>query len=265
MPERRLDLHMHSDRSDGRYPAEEVLRRASLGGLDVIALADHDLPAVLAAGDHVVEGRTVRVLAAAEVSGNHDGREFHLLVYFPGKMPEDFSAFLRHRAALRAKRYDDAISILGVPLPPSDAEAQSGARSLTRHHLFRALMATGTVTEQEAWRKLGGSTVVPLIDLTFLDAIRTARAAGAYTSWAHPSLADAQRHVATFAAAGLQALEGIRPTLDRSARNGLKKLAKKHHLALTGGSDWHGWWQGELGQFAFTGEFADSFSAQLGL
>lgn len=265
MPEIRYDLHMHSDRSDGKYPALEVLRRAAANGLDIIALSDHDLPPVLAPGMHEVEGRSIRVLASAEVSGNHDGREFHLLVYFPGEMPANYQAFLRHRAELRAQRYDDAVATLGLPLPLADADARRGARALTRHHLYRALMETGSVTEQEAWRKLSGSKVVPLIDLTYVEAIRTARAAGAYTSWAHPSLADAQKHVATFAKAGLQALEGVRPTLDRPTRNGLKKLAKKHGLAITGGSDWHGWWQGDLGQFAFTGDFATAFSAQLGL
>src|SRR5256885_178306 len=76
----RVDLHMHTDRSDGRYPPEEVLARAVARRLDVIAVTDHDLPNVIAAGTHAVAGRTIRVIAAVELSGNHAGREFHLLV-----------------------------------------------------------------------------------------------------------------------------------------------------------------------------------------
>lgn len=231
---------MHTDRSDGRYPAEYVLEQAFKARLDVIAVADHDLPNVLSPGVHEQKGRTLRVLAAAEVSGSHAGKEFHLLAYFPDRMPDDFAAFLRERARSRAERYDTAVRRLALPdLSLADAEAREGQRSLTRHHLYRALREGGHVRDaREGFAKIGGATVVPLIDIAFVDAIRAARAAGAFTSWAHPSFDDASAHVATFAAEGLQALEGVRPGLDRRTRNGLRGLAERHRMLITGGSDW---------------------------
>ena len=261
----RVDLHMHTDLSDGRFPPAEVLARAAAGRLDVIAISDHDLPNAVPAGAHLVDGRTVRVLAAVELSGNHAGREFHLLVYFPGPMPDVFRDFLRARARLRADRYDSAVARLALPgLPLADTAAREGERSITRHHLYHALLAAGHVRDMhDGYRLIGGSAVVPLIDLPFVDAIRAARAAGGFTSWAHPSLVDAQAWTPAFAAAGLQALEGVRPNLDRRTRNGLKSLADTHGLLLTGGSDWHGWRDTPLGTFAFTGERARDFVAQL--
>ena len=86
----RLDLHIHSNHSDGRYPPEEVLRRASVGGIDVLPLTDHDQPPALKAGPQVVAGRTIRVLHGVEVSAMSGDEELHLLVYFPGEMPEEF-------------------------------------------------------------------------------------------------------------------------------------------------------------------------------
>ena len=38
----RADLHVHSSASDGTDPPAEVMRRAALAGLDVVALTDHD-------------------------------------------------------------------------------------------------------------------------------------------------------------------------------------------------------------------------------
>ncbi|MFZ5482473.1 MAG: PHP domain-containing protein [Myxococcota bacterium] len=256
---------MHTDRSDGRYAPDEVLRRCAKGRLDLVAVSDHDLPNALPPGVHELEGHRVRVLAAAEVSGNHAGREFHLLVYFPGEMPEAYRAFLRGRAALRADRYDAAVDRLGfADVPRADDAARAGDRSLTRYHLYRALRDTGHVKDaREGFRLLGGDAIVPLIDLPFVEAIRLARAAGGLTSWAHPSLDDAQLYAKTFVAAGLQGLEGVRPSLDRRTRNGLKTLAQKHGLLLTGGSDWHGWDGGELGRFAVTGERARAFARTL--
>ncbi|MDP2314148.1 MAG: hypothetical protein Q8P41_14695 [Pseudomonadota bacterium] len=261
----RIDLHMHTDRSDGRFPPDDVLGRAFAGKLDAIAVADHDLPNVIPAGVHQRDGRELRLIAAAELSGSHAGRELHLLVYFPGDMPQAFRDFLRDRARIRADRYDAAVAKLGfADLAIADDSARSGERSLTRHHLFHALKAGGHVRDmREGFTLLGGSGVVPLIELPFVDAIRAARAAGGLTSWAHPSLVDAQAWTATFVAAGLQGLEGVRPHIDRRTRNGLKVLADQHGLLLTGGSDWHGWHESPLGTFAVTGERAREFIERL--
>lgn len=260
----RIDLHMHTSRSDGKLPPEELLAQALRGKLDLVAVADHDLPNVLTAGVHSDGRHSLRVVAAAELSGSHAGREFHLLVYFPGEMPAEFRAFLEGRARARAVRYDAAVVRLGGDLPPADADAHAGQRSLTRNHLYAALKASGRVRDaREGYGLLAGSDIVPLIDLTFIEAIAIARAAGGVTSWAHPSLNDAQAHTATFVAAGLEALEGVRPHLDRRTRNGLKNLADKHELLLTGGSDWHGWNEPPLGTFAVTGERARAFVARL--
>ena len=64
----RVDLHMHSDRSDGRYAPEEVLRRCAAARLDVIALTDHDLPAALPVGPVEQDGRRLIVVHGTEVS-----------------------------------------------------------------------------------------------------------------------------------------------------------------------------------------------------
>jgi predicted metal-dependent phosphoesterase TrpH len=241
-----------------------VLARAFRGGLDVLALSDHDLPPSLRAGLHEADGRTLRVLAAAEVSGNHDGREFHLCVYFPGDMPPDFARWLRGRARERAARYDEAVARIGAPLPAAGADAHAGERSLTRYHLAAALLESGHCrNHQQAFDVLGGSRNVPLITLPFVEAIRTAREAGAFTSWAHPAAADAQRYAAIFARAGLHGVEVYRPHVDRTHVRTVRRLCKTHGMLPMGGSDWHGWWQGELGDFAIPPEVAGEFLGRL--
>ncbi len=257
-----LDLHVHSDRSDGKYPAAEVMRRASAGGIDVLAIADHDLDPVLQPGIVEIDGRPLRIIAAAEVSGAHEGKELHLLVYFRGSPPPEASAFLRDRTRARAVRFDAAAERLGLP-DQADAEAHAGVRSLTRFHLAAALATSGKVRRpSDAFRHLG-SDVVPLIDVAFVEVIRLARLWGAIPSWAHPSLADANAFLGTFAAAGLLGVEAARPGMDRPTRNGLRRLAKRFDLLITGGSDFHGWWPGDLGDFRFADEHAERFLQRL--
>ncbi|MEZ4235309.1 MAG: hypothetical protein R3F59_03950 [Myxococcota bacterium] len=240
----RFDLHLHSLRSDGRYAPEAVLERCARAGLDVVALTDHDLAVDVAPGPREVAGRTLTVLGGAEISGVHERRELHLLVYFPGEVPAAFRAFCAEQCRARAARYAAAVASLALPgLALPDDDALRGDAALTRHHLARALVAQGHVgTVREAFaRYLGeGFGHVPPITLPFLEAIRFARAQGGVTSWAHPPLGLLD-WLPTFVAAGLQGIEALRPNLNSDARHRYRSAARRHGLVLTGGSDWHGW------------------------
>lgn len=238
-PNTAFDLHLHTSASDGRYPLDEVLRRCAEGGLKVVAITDHDLPVNHRSGPVQVGEHTLYVIAGAEISGVHDGREYHLLVYFPREVPADFVAFCRRQCDERAGRFSATFRALGV-----EAEPPAEARALTRLHMARSLVGAGVVgsTGEAFVRFLGDSRGhVPPLSLPFVEAIRVARAAGGLTSWAHPPKSAVEAYLPTFVEAGLQGLELARPRLKGSERKALGKLAKRHGLYITGGSDWHGW------------------------
>lgn len=236
---------MHSLRSDGRFAPDEVLERCARGGLDVIALTDHDLVNDFAPGPVTIGGRALHLIAAAEISGMHEGREQHLLVYFPGEVPPAFRAFCQEQCRLRAVRYEEAVRRLNLSgLAPADDDARRGDVSLTRHHLARQLVGSGHVANlREAFQRFLGEShgLVPSIALPFLDAIRIAREHGGITSWAHPPAALLDGCLPAFAAAGLQGVEALRPHLTSDERRRIRERARRHGLVLTGGSDWHGW------------------------
>lgn len=253
LPRARLDLHMHSVRSDGKHSPEAVLAAAAAGGLDAIALTDHDLPPSLPPGRQQVGPRSVVVIHGVEISAMHAGRELHLLAYFPGEMPASFQDFCVRRARSRAQRYATAIANMGLAgVTEPDAAAWEGQRSLTRYHLAKALVEAGhCATLTDAFRGWVGEDLgyVPALDLDFVDAIAAVREAGGFSSWAHPDLEQAQAWTGIFAAAGLNALEAHRPSIGKGIRDTLARLAFKHRLGVTGGSDWHGW-HGSLGAFS---------------
>ena len=251
---RRFDLHLHTNRSDGRYEPDDVLARCARSKLDVVALTDHDLAAPIAPGPHEIDGHTVHVIAGAEVSGQHDGREFHLLVYFRDEVPEGFRAFCRQQMQGRAERYEQAVRSLDLPgLDGPDDAARRGERSITRLHLAKAVVEAGHAKHlRDAFHTFRQTDAVPRIALPFTEAIRIAREHGGITSWAHPPVRFVKEYLDTIRAAGLQGLEAHRPRVSTKDRRTLKKLAKRHGLVLTGGSDWHGWNGHELGLFHVT-------------
>lgn len=268
-PDTRFDLHLHTDRSDGRFPPEDVLERCARGGLDAVAITDHDLGPPLDPGRHVVAGRPIHLLGAAEISGMHDGREHHLLVYFAAAIPDAFRAFCTAQCQERAGRYEKTVQRLGLAgLPPPSDAARRGDLSLTRLHLAHHLVAAGHATSvRDAFARLLSERHgnVPPFDLPFTDAIRVARSHGGITSWAHPARADAERYTETFAAAGLQGMEVFRPSVDAEMRRVLRRIATRHGLLLTGGSDWHGWTdEQQLGLFRVTGREIEAFVKLIG-
>ena len=266
----RFDLHMHSDRSDGLLSPDDLLRRCAEGGLDVVALTDHDSVPALRPGPWRLAGRTIHVVHAAEVSGVHDGREYHLLVYFPGTVPPGFADLLRQLSAARAERYAQAASQLGLDgVPPPDDAARRGDRALTRVHLSRALVDAGHARNlEDAFQRFTGNRTgnVPLVTLDYREAIGLAREAGGLTSWAHPPLEAVRAYLPAFVHAGLQGLEACRPSLRGSDRSTLHRLAHKHGLLVTGGSDYHGFpGQRPPGQWSFPLREALPFARAMGL
>lgn len=259
-----FDLHLHSSRSDGRYAPEEVLEKAVEGGLEVIALTDHDLIGAVDPGVHAFGSRSLRVISGTELSGTHDGREYHLLVYFPGDPPPGFVAFCEQQIKARSERFDAAVHNIALPDLPTAAEAASspdGEVALTRLHLAHALVEAGHAEDVgDAFAQYAHSRNVPRIEVPFVDCIRIARDFGGVTSWAHPPREAANRYLETFVEAGLQGLEGMRPAMKRQDRNYFRKAARRHHLFLTGGSDWHGWRSARrLGLFRLRGTQIDGF------
>lgn len=258
----RFDLHLHTNASDGRYDLEEVLRRCARGGLDWIAITDHDLGCGLEPGERQVGDRVIRVLPGAEISGVHEGSEYHLLCYFPNGVPAAFHAFCREQCADREVRYEAALQVLGLDGRPEEAIA------LTRLHLAHALVEAGVVRDRgQAFREYLSDQhgLVPKMRLSFVQAIQTARQHGAITSWAHPPRGAVEKYLATFVEAGLQGLEALRPTIPGGERRYVRREARRHGLFLTGGSDWHGWRGFSPGLFRVTareiGDFVDTLLA----
>lgn len=254
-PGTRFDLHLHTSASDGRYGLDEVLRRCARGGLDWVAITDHDLGLQLQPGEIEVEGRRIHVLPGAEISGVHEGVEYHLLCYFPKGIPEAFHQFCEAQCEARRVRFDGALEALGLQGRPEEAKA------LTRLHLAHKLVEAGVVADRgEAFSRFLGRShgLVPPLALPFVDAIRIAREHGAITSWAHPPRDAVDKHLTTFAEAGLQGLEVLRPFISGSERRHLRKRARRLGMFVTGGSDWHGWRGHSPGLFRVTAaELAD--------
>lgn len=248
----RIDLHTHSQASDGTDTPAELVRNAAAAGLDVVALTDHDSTrghaeaiAALPAGLTLVTG--------AELSCRLDGIGVHMLAYlFDPEEPE----FLRERELVRDDRVPRARSMvrklqeLGVPITWDQVARIAGDASLGRPHVATALVELGVVeTVSDAftadWLADGGRAYAEKHELDPFAAIRLVQQAGGVTVFAHPQAVKRGRVVpasaiAELASAGLDGIEVDHMDHDEPTRAALRGLAADLGLLTTGSSDYHG-------------------------
>ncbi|XRQ12012.1 PHP domain-containing protein [Actinomadura welshii] len=248
----RIDLHSHSDASDGTRPPAEVVRRARARGLDVLALTDHDTVAGWAgAAASLPAGLTL--VPGIELSCREGGRSLHMLGYLfdpdsPGLAAE--LVRIRDDRVLRAQAMVERLQALGVDVTWKMVRALAKGEAVGRPHIARAMVEAGAIRETgEAftarWIAQGGRAYAERYALDPERAIGLVRAAGGVCVLAHPRarrrgyvFADAV--VERLAAAGLAGIEADHPDHGPEDRARLHDLAAGLGLAATGSSDDHG-------------------------
>jgi hypothetical protein len=251
----RIDLHVHSNASDGTDDPAEVMRRAAAAGLDVVALTDHDTQAGIAAA-RAARPDGLTLIPGMELSCQLEGRSVHLLGYLfdpadPALGAE--TAQIRDDRTYRAKAMVDKMRALGAAVTWEQVAAIAGAAVVGRPHLARALAAAGAVaTPADAftddWIADGGRAFVDRYAPDLSRAVGLVRAAGGVPVLAHPRSPGYEipdEVIAALASAGLGGIEVFHPDHDQSQRLRLTELARSLNLITTGGSDDHGFFNNQ--------------------
>ncbi len=247
----RIDLHTHSNRSDGTTSPADVVAQASEAGLDVVALTDHDTTRGWDDAADAARRVGIDVVRGIEISCRHRGISIHLLAYLPAPEGELFDEMERARES-RVTRAERMVERLGrdVPITYEQVLAQAGPdATIGRPHIADALVANGVVPDRStAFEHLLSNSGPYHVGHYAIDPVRAVtlvRAAGGVPVMAHP-FADVRGRVVDDAVieemigAGLLGLEAHHrdhtPEQVRHARD----LARTHDLLVTGSSDYHG-------------------------
>jgi predicted metal-dependent phosphoesterase TrpH len=248
-----IDLHLHSDASDGTDPPEVIAELGAAAGCSAVALTDHDTTAGLPAAKRRAAELGLVLVPGCEVSCAFSGATTHVLVYFlegeEGPLQNELARLRRDRVA-RNRILADRLETLGLPVTYGEAVAlAAGEESLGRPHFARLLVAKGlaeSITDAfDRWLAQGRPGHVPKARVRPADLARKVRGSGAVCVLAHPltmALAgDAlDRAVGELAEVGFAGLEAHYAAYAPEERLALVKLAARHDLVATGGTDYHG-------------------------
>ena len=251
----RIDLHTHSNVSDGTLTPVQVIEAASDAELDVVALTDHDAvsgwplaaPAALAVGIIFVPG----VELSCRWYGVEPAIQLHLLAYYVD--PEHVAlaaemARVRQARERRAERIVELMRADGVDVTWDEVLGYSGGGTVGRPHLAQALIRRGlaaTVADAFVPSMLGERWRVPKEDTDVFIALELVRDAGGVAVFAHPRATKRGRVVpdeliAQMAGRGLFGLEADHEDHTPQQRDEVRALAEGLGLVVTGSSDFHG-------------------------
>jgi predicted metal-dependent phosphoesterase TrpH len=249
-----IDLHIHSNCSDGAYSPTDLVQRASREGLTAVAIADHDSVAGIAEGVAAGTACGVEVIPAVELSVQfRSWQDVHLLGY---GMEWSEARFLRKLNGFRERREHRNVEILERVNAMLAGENRDSIKlfevlafardAIGRPHIARALLERGYVsTVEDAFRRYLIPCNVPKCYWPIKDAIQEIRHLGGIAVLAHPTTVSTERQelrdmITELSETGLDGIEVFNNLAQADEMEFLRRLADELGLLATGGSDFHG-------------------------
>ena len=248
----RADLHLHTLSSDGAYPPEEIARRVKEAGVELFAVTDHDNMGSLARAAQAAKEEGLLFVRGIEISSYNEYGKVHVLGYCC-KENEAYAQFLKERVEGSYVRAEDILqkanAYLGTSITIADAEEFHLHKNSPMHtmHIVNAYAKLLNKGRAELYRDIFSFSKPAYSELcrpTPEEAIKIIHAMNGIACLAHPiqihaggsallSFIDALR------GKGLDGIECYHTSHTESEAESFASYARKHHLLITGGSDFH--------------------------
>ena len=256
---RYIDLHVHSNCSDGTLTPEELVLRGIKNDLVAFALTDHDtVDGVARAVKKAAElANHIQVIPGVELSCQYDvspdrNVEIHILGYQIDYANETLLTTLQKVAKERDnrnKKMCDNLQKAGYPISYEELTEKFGNLIITRAHFAKLLLENGGVPSMDhafhTCLAIDSPYFVNREYLTPKNAIALIQSAGGIPVLAHPllykmSVSEIRTMLDTLKSYGIRGIEAIYSRNHGTDEAFVRKLADEYELFITGGSDFHG-------------------------
>lgn len=277
MPEaasyRKVDLHTHSTRSDGRFSPTELVDLAVEQGVSLFALTDHDtLDGIVEASQRAVE-HGLSFIHGVELSTQWEGVPLHMVALNFSLDNAALQSIVNENQAIRldrARRIADLLVKQGLPDLFDEAVALAGESQLGRPHIATLLVEKGFVKDaNKAFdRYLGNKKLGQLRDVwPELEDVLTALAGqNIELILAHPkryplTVTKLKRLLGDFKKWGGTGIEVVSGNERPDSVRLLERLSREFDLKASVGSDYHG----PFGPWMQVGKFTQIHESEVDL
>lgn len=244
----KLDLHFHSDASDGLRSHSKLGEILVKLNISYASLTDHDnMDNVLNLREDLKGYKTI-LFPGIELSTIHEGKNIHLLGYFnlanDSWTEDSFKRILESFRERRIKRAEEMVHRLkiyyGIEIDLKDINLKAGA-SLGRPHLANLISEKYNLPQNEVFRKYlnnDSKAYIPSSSMTYREGVDLLNDYGALALIAHPG--EYKMDIKDLLIPGIRGIEAYYPTHSKDFTNSLIKLSKERNLFISCGTDDHG-------------------------
>ncbi|KPA18471.1 Ribonuclease III, bacterial [Candidatus Magnetomorum sp. HK-1] len=273
-----IDLHIHTTASDGSFSPAEIIEMAKENNLKAISITDHDTIDGSREALKLGIPSSIDFITGVEISTDvpsfcKASSSIHMLGYYIHLDDENLNKILDELQKARKARTPQIIQKLnnfGVDITEADIRNVVGDRLPGRPHIAEVLLQKKAVkTFQEAFDKYLGKDKAAYVEKYRLDsetAIKAILNAGGMPVLAHPFLLriknnqELENLIVYLKELGLMGLEVIYPEHTPEQMKLYSKLAEKHKLFISGGTDFHGSYKPGIKLGVGNGEFQVPYS-----
>ena len=246
----KADLHTHSTASDGQHTPSELAELVKRRGAEVWALTDHDSVNGVEEAEAAGKALGLKVIQGVELSAD-DYLNLHILGYgFSASAMQDWFNSLQGGRNNRKYRIRDFLRTRGLEVPLDEVDEEARGGSVGRPHFAMVMLRRGMVaTRKEAFDRYLDTPEFQEIEKctkpSAEECVERIKAAGGKVSLAHPyqivlNGETLEELIARLKSYGLDAIECYYPIHTPEQTAEYLRLAEKHGLRVTGGSDFHG-------------------------
>ena len=242
----KVDLHTHTNHSDGFYSPIELIQIVKKAGIDTISITDHDNLSAVHEAASVAKDFGVDIIPGLEVSSDIGDREVHILGYFvdpDNRELERYLKFFREERLKRAIRIINKLKGLGFSISIEDVLEQAKNSAIGRPHIAQAMLDKGLITHYyEAFNKYIGNNCPAYEKKVHISPQRVVKIisdAGGLSFIAHPGYMP-EFLLKELIEEGIDGIEVTHPSHNSNQVKFYRGIVSEYFLLESGGSDFHG-------------------------
>ncbi len=249
----KVDLHIHSNYSDGSDSIKILANKVRNAGIKVFALTDHDTTeGCKEMAEEIFSG--IKFIPSIELTCKAADIKCHILGYNCNPSDEKLSALVDKGKDLRRKKLDTRIDYLkntwNLELTPQEKNWLYSRTSVVKTHLANILVNRGLASDNvSAMKKYLDGCKAGDTRFTGEEAVNAIVSSGGIPVWAHPLGGEGEEHISeeeflnkldVMKSFGIKGLECYYSRYTQDEIKFLAYCAQQNGLLISGGSDYHG-------------------------